>query len=92
MCWALDVVHLDFIQNPRDVIGLCLPHVSQGMGRPERLEALAVVCGEAVSLLREHVASKRIVVLRHQADTTDLNVFCEKGSQGNVLMLKGERW
>ncbi|XP_056218154.1 uncharacterized protein LOC130160019 isoform X2 [Falco biarmicus] len=64
----------------------------KGVGRPERLEASAVVCGEAVSLLRERVASKRIVVLWYQADTTDLNLFCEKGSQGNVLMLKRERW
>ena len=88
---ALNVVHLDFLLTPRDVIGLCLPHVSQGVGRPERLEALAVVCEEAMSLLREHVASKRIMVLWHQANMTDLNVFCEKGSQGNVLMLKGDR-
>ncbi|XP_056194361.1 casein kinase I-like isoform X1 [Falco biarmicus] len=64
----------------------------KGVGRPERLEASAVLCGEAVSLLREHVASKRIVVLRYQADTTGLHLFCEEGSQGNVLLLKGERW
>ena len=75
---ALNVAHPDFLLTPRDVIGLCLAHVSQGVGRPERLEASAVVCEEAMSLLREHVASKLIVVLRHQADTTDLNVFCER--------------
>ncbi|XP_040461673.1 uncharacterized protein LOC121093447 [Falco naumanni] len=57
-----------------------------------RAGASAVVCGEAVSLLRERVAGKRIVVLRYQADSTGLNLLCEKGSAGNVLMLKGERW
>ena len=75
MRWALDGVHLDFLLTPRDVTGVCLPHVSQGVGRPERLEASAVVCGEAVSLLREHVASKRIMVLWYQADTTGLHLF-----------------
>ncbi|XP_055563058.1 endoplasmic reticulum-Golgi intermediate compartment protein 3-like [Falco biarmicus] len=45
-----------------------------GVGRPERLEASAVVCGEAFSLLREHSASKHIVVLWYRADTSDLSV------------------
>ena len=78
MRWALNVVHLDFLLTPRDVIGLCLPHISQGVGRPERLESSAVVCGEAVSLLREHVASKRVVVLRYRADTTGLHLFVKR--------------
>ncbi|XP_056217815.1 uncharacterized protein LOC130159808 [Falco biarmicus] len=61
-------------RNGRSLV-VTQPGLLGGVGRLKRLEASAVVCEEAMSLLREHVASKRIVVLRHQADMTDLNVF-----------------
>ncbi|XP_040443171.1 translation initiation factor IF-2-like [Falco naumanni] len=60
-----------------------------GVGRPERLEASAVVCREAVSLLREQQAHRGASVPSwyHRPQS----FFYEKGSQGNVLVLKGGR-
>ena len=55
--------------------------------------ASAVVCGEAVSLARrERVASKRIVVLRDQADTAGVRLlFAKRDREETCRCRRGKR-
>lgn len=91
MHWALNVVSLASFWPPKILLVLAFLTFKRAWEGQRNWKPL-LFCAEKLSVL-EHVASKCMMVLRHQAETTDLlKLFCEKGSRGNVLTLKGDRW
>lgn len=55
--------------------------------------ASAVACREAVSLVREHAAGKRIVVLRYRAEAAGVRLlFAKRDREERLLASEGERW